>query len=77
MKAQGILKEFLKAQARKWAQQASTLQREWTQKEGRGGPRSLVEQGYFITRNAGLYIFSKMIAQPLQRMKFHQLQQNG
>ena len=25
----------------------------------------------------GLYIFNKMITQPLQRMKFHQLQQNG
>ena len=47
------------------------------QKEGRGGPRSLVVQQYFISRNVGLYIFSKMIPQLLQKMKFHQLQQNG
>ena len=72
-----LLKEVLTTQARKWAQQASTLRREWRQKEGHGGPRSLVEQGYFIRRNAGLYIFSKMITQLLQRTKFHQLQQNG
>ena len=40
-------------------------------KEGHGGPKSLVEQGHFISRNA---CFSKMITQPLKRMKFHQLQ---
>ena len=40
-------------------------------------PTSLVEQGYFIRQNVGLYVFSKMIAQPLQRMKPHQLLQNG
>ena len=28
-----------------------------------------MEQGYFISRNIGLYIFSKMITQLLQRMK--------
>ena len=37
-------------------------------KEGRGGPKSRVKQGYFICRNACLYIFNKMITQPL-RMK--------
>ena len=47
------------------------------QKEGHGGSKSLVEPGYFISRTACLYIFSKMITQTLQRMKFHQLQQNG
>ena len=71
------LKEVLKAWVRKWARQASMLQREWRQKEGHRGPRSLVEQGYFISRNVGLYIFSKMITQLLQRMKSNQLQQNG
>ena len=71
------LKEVMKARARKWVWQASTLRREWRQKEGRGGAKSLLEQGYFISRNACLYIFSKMITQPLKRMKFHQLQQNG
>ena len=45
-------------------------------KEGCGGPKSQVKQGYFICRNACLYIFKKMITQPL-RMKFHQLQENG
>ena len=45
--------------------------------KGHRASRSLVEQGYFISRNAGLYIFSKMITQLLQTMKFHQLQQNG
>ena len=54
------LKEVLKAWARKWAQQVSMLRQEWRQK-GYRGPQSLVEQGYFISRNAGLYIFSKMI----------------
>ena len=53
------LKEVLKAWVRKWVRQASTLWREWRQKEGRGGPRSLVVQGYFISRNVGLYIFVK------------------
>ena len=71
------LKEVMKARARKWVWQASTLRREWRQKEGRGGAKSLLEQGYFISRNACLYFFSKMITQPLQRMKFPQLQQNG
>ena len=46
-------------------------------KAGCRGPRSLVDQGYFISRNAGSYIFSKMTTQLLQRMKFHRLQQNG
>ena len=41
--------------------------------KGHRASRSLVEQGYFISRNAGLYIFSKMITQLLQRMKFHPL----
>ena len=45
--------------------------------EGRRGPESRVQQGYFICRNACLYIFNKIITQPLKRMKFHQLQQNG
>ena len=47
------------------------------QEEGHRGSKSLVEQGYFISRTACLYIFSKMITQTLQRMKFHELQQNG
>ena len=46
-------------------------------REGYEGPKSLVEQGYFISRNTCLYIFSKIITHPLKRMKFHQLQQNG
>jgi len=45
--------------------------------EGHRGPKSWVKQWYFICRNACLYIFNKMITQPLKRMKFHQLQQNG
>ena len=45
--------------------------------KGHRASRSLVEQGYFISRNVGLYIFSKMITQLLQRMKSNQLQQNG
>ena len=36
------------------------------------GTQALMEQGYFISRNAGLYIFSKMIIQLLHRMKFYQ-----
>ena len=36
------------------------------------GTQALMEQGYFISRNAGLYIFSKMITQLLHRMKFYQ-----
>ena len=36
------------------------------------GTQALMEQGCFISRNAGLYIFSKMITQLLQRMKFYQ-----
>ena len=54
-----LLNEVLKVRVRKWAWQASMLWRQWRQKEGRGEPRSLEEQGYFISRNAGLYIFSK------------------
>ena len=52
---------------------------DWSQREeGRRGPKSRVKQGYFIyCRNACLYIFNKVITQPLKRMKFHQLQQNG
>ena len=34
--------------------------------------QALMEQRYFISRNAGLYIFSKMITQLLHRMKFYQ-----
>ena len=63
-----------------WSWQTGTWGQESTKtrwrKEGCGGPKSLVEQRYFISRNACLYIFSKMITQPLQRVKFHQLQQN-
>ena len=36
------------------------------------GTQALMEQGCFISRNAGLYIFSKMITQLLHRMKFYQ-----
>jgi len=32
----------------------------------------LMEQRCFISRNAGLYIFSKMITQLLPRMRFYQ-----
>ena len=49
----------------------------WSRQEGRRGPKSWVKQGYFICINACLYIFNKMMTQPLKRMKFHQLQQNG
>ena len=35
-------------------------------------PQALMEQRCFISRNAGLYIFSKMITQLLHRMKFYQ-----
>ena len=31
--------------------------------------QALMEQGYFISRNLGLYIFSNMITQLLHRMK--------
>ena len=34
------------------------LRREWRQKEGRRGPRSLVEQGYFISTNAAKWLLS-------------------
>ena len=36
------------------------------------GIHALMEQKYFISRNAGLYSFSKMITQLLYRMKFYQ-----
>ena len=36
------------------------------------GTQALMEQGYFISRNTGLYIFTKMITQLLHRMKFYQ-----
>ena len=36
------------------------------------GTQALMEQGCFISRNVGLYIFSKMINQLLHRMKFYQ-----
>ena len=36
------------------------------------GTQALMEQGYFISRNAGLYIFSSMITQLLHRMKLYQ-----
>ena len=62
-----------------WSLQTGTwrlesMKRRW-RKEGCGGRKSQVKQGYFICRNAFLYIFNKMITQPL--MKFHQLQKNG
>ena len=64
--------EVLKARAGKWAQQASALQRinqrEREKERMTRGPKSLVEQRSFISRNAGLYIFCKMITQPLQSM---------
>ena len=41
-------------------------------KEKDTGTQALMEQGCFISRNAGLYIFSKMITQLLSRMKFYQ-----
>ena len=54
----------------------SQREREKEKERTTRGPKSLVKQGYFISRNAGLHIFSKMITQLLQRMKSHQLQQN-
>ena len=57
-------------------QRISQREREKEKERTTQEPKSLVEQGYFISRNAGLYVFSKMITQPLQRMKSHQLQQN-
>ena len=51
------LKEVLKAWAGKWAWQASMLQRtSQREKEGHGGPKSLVEQGCFIHICMHLYI---------------------
>ena len=44
---------------------------------GTQGIQVQVKQGYFICRNACLYIFDKTITQPIKRMKFHQPQQNG
>ena len=41
------------------------------------GTQALMEQMCFISRNAGLYIFSKMITQLLHRMKFYQQPQYG
>ena len=58
-------------------QRISQREREKEKERTTQGPKSLVERGYFISRNAGLYIFSKMITQPLQRMKSHQLKQNS
>ena len=40
---------------------------DWSRlEEGRRGPKSQVKQGYFICGNACLYIFNKMITQPLK-----------
>ena len=36
------------------------------------GTHAPMQQRYFISRNAGLYIFSKMITQLLHRMKIYQ-----
>ena len=55
------LKKVLKAWARKWACQASMFWREWRQKKGCRGPKSLVEQGYFISINSGLHILVKWL----------------
>ena len=54
-------------------QRISQREREKEKERTTQEPKSLVEQGYFISRNAGLYIFSKMITQPLQRMKMDSL----
>ena len=55
--------------------------RDWSrQEEGCRGPKSWAKKGCFICRNAcfnKIHIFNKMITEPLKRMKFHQLQQNG
>jgi len=68
----GPLEEVLKARAGKWAQQVSARQRinqrEREKERMTRGPKSLVERGYFISRNVGLYIFCKMITQPLQSL---------
>ena len=42
------------------------------EREKEMGTQALMEQGYFINKNAGLHIFSKMITQLLHRMKFYQ-----
>ena len=61
------LKEVLKAQAGKWTRQVSTLQR-ISQRERKNEkervarrPKYLGEQGYFISRNARLYIWVKWL----------------
>ena len=52
---------------------AKEREREGKKERKKGtGTQALMEQRCFISRNAGLYIFSKMITQLLHRVKFYQ-----
>ena len=51
--------------------------REGGRKKTETGAQALMEQRYFISRYAGLYILSKMITQVSNRMKFYQKLQHG
>ena len=56
-------------------ERAGGREREKERKTGRKkdtGTQALMEQKCFISRNAGLYIFSEMITRLLHRMKFYQ-----
>ena len=59
---------------RKWKRELEGRRERERKKERKKdtGTQALMEQRYFISRNAGLYIFSKMITQLLHRMKFYQ-----
>ena len=74
-----LLERVLEAREGEWARQVSALQRisrgeREREKERKKdtGTQALMEQRCFISRKAGLYIFSKMITQLLHRMKFYQ-----
>ena len=65
MKALGALSRGVKAQG-------AFLEKVLEAQAEDMGTQALMEQMCFISRNAGLYIFSKMITQLLHRMKFYQ-----
>ena len=80
-----LLERILEAWAEEWARRVSAFQRisrgeketerktdRQTNRQTDTGTQALMEQRCFISRNAGLYIFSKMITQLLHRMKFYQ-----
>ena len=58
----------------KWKREQEKERKKEGRKKGRKdmGIQALMEWRYFIRRNAGLYIFSKMITQLLHKMKFYQ-----